>query len=231
MDTQGSRGTPGGSRDRASPVAGARPRGIELNGGWIPGGGAGHRPAICGVRLARADQPLAASEPAPHAQPERDHGGKAHDGVPPRRQRAMYLTDRDPALRRKLRRPGRPDPREARLSRLEVQAQAEFHDSAAGIVGVPQILVRAVGLAEAGAVDTQRRGDTVAGDEQQEVRAVDRVERLHAELDVEALVDGRLLHQAEVPLLLAGSVEEDALTELARLIGGPDVRRARGGGF
>ena len=110
---------------------------------------------------------------------------------------------------------------------LEVQAHAELHDAPAGIVGVRKIPVRAGRLAEAGAVHGESRGDSAARNEQQEVRPVDRVQRLHAELQVDALGDPGLLHQAEVPLLLRRPVEEDSLAELARLIRGSDVRRAR----
>ena len=93
-------------------------------------------------------------------------------------------------------------------SPLEIQSKTEFDDAAAGIVGVRKIAVGAGGLAEAGAVRAERGGDTVAGGEQQEVRQVEGVQRLHAEFDVGALSDVGLLEQAEVPLLLHGSVEE-----------------------
>ena len=53
---------------------------------------------------------------------------------------------------------------------------------------------------------------------------VERIERLHTELDVRALADVSLLQQAEVPLLLPRAVEEKALAQFTGSIRGPDER-------
>src|ERR1051326_8411998 len=87
----------------------------------------------------------------------------------------------------------------------EVEAHHELEYAAAGVVGVLQIAIGARGLSEGG-IHRQTGGNSVAGREQQEVGQVEGIECLRAKLDIGPLADLGLLDQAEVPLLLPGSV-------------------------
>ena len=60
----------------------------------------------------------------------------------------------------------------------EVESETEFDDTSAWIVRIRKILVCSRGLAEAGRVDIERRRNTVSWNKQQEIRRVERVQRL-----------------------------------------------------
>src|ERR1017187_10454722 len=105
---------------------------------------------------------------------------------------------------------------------LEVQAQTEFDHARAGVLGVREILVSGRRLAEVGGTQI-----LIGLSGQLKIGQVEDVEEVRSEVDAHPLRNMRLLHEAQVKVVLPRSPQKDLVAELARGELRSDVGRVR----
>src|SRR5262245_58017009 len=112
--------------------------------------------------------------------------------------------------------------------RLEIEPQLEFDQSPARIVRTRngEITESVAGLAERGGIDRVGVG-VRPGRADRDTRLIERVEELHAELEVRALGNLRPLHQVDVKARSPRSIQEYARAELTGCGGRADIGFAR----
>src|SRR5215831_11281382 len=96
--------------------------------------------------------------------------------------------------------------------RLELEAYHQLHDArtAGTIDGTESVEVihRAISLeVQVGGSPVRERREVHGGVDTAELRVVERVERIGAELQADTLLDGELLLQRHVPLVDSGAIE------------------------